>query len=91
MDDTPVFARSAMGGKRTARIEARVTDETKFTLAQRCHQIGITESDFIANLVEMSLFGYDHVASVQQDRLRMVCGSAGLVSAPSGAPQGAGK
>ena len=34
----PVFARSAMGGKRTARVEARVTDETKFALAQRCHQ-----------------------------------------------------
>lgn len=77
----PAFARSAMGGKRSARIEARVTDETKFALAQRCHQIGITESDFITNLVELSLFGYEHVASVQQDRLRMVCGSSGLMPA----------
>lgn len=77
--EIPMFARSAMGGKRTARIEARVTDETKFALAQRCHQIGITESDYITNLVELSLFGYEHVASVQQDRLRLVCGGAGLV------------
>lgn len=77
----PVFARSAMGGKRTARVEARVTDETKFALAQRCHQIGITESDFIANLVELSLFGYEHVASVQQERLRQVCGGSGLMPA----------
>jgi hypothetical protein len=79
MSEPVLFARSAMGGKRTARIEARVTDETKFALAQRCHQIGMTESDFITNLVELSLFGYEHVASVQQDRLRMACGSAGLV------------
>lgn len=79
MSNVPMFARSAMGGKRTARIEARVPDETKFALAHRCHQIGITESDFIANLVEISLFGYEHVASIQQDRLRMVCGSAGLM------------
>jgi hypothetical protein len=84
MSEVPAFARSAMGGKRTARIEARVTDETKFALAQRCHQIGITESDYITNLVELSLFGYDHVASVQQDRLRMVCGGAGLIPSHSG-------
>lgn len=85
----PVFARSAMGGKRTARIEARVTDETKFALAQRCHQIGITESDFITNLVELSLFGYEHVASIHQDRLRMVCGGAGLM--PDKKPAGGDK
>lgn len=85
-DDIPMFARSAMGGKRSARIEARVTDETKLALAQRCHQIGITESDFIAQLVELSLYGYEHVASGQQDRLRMVCGSAGLVPTNGGQP-----
>lgn len=78
-EDQTAFARTAMGGKRTARVEARVTDETKFALAQRCHQIGITESDFITNLVEMSLFGYEHVASFHQDRLRQVCGSSGLI------------
>jgi hypothetical protein len=75
-----------MGGKRSARIEARVTDETKFALAHRCHQIGISESDFIANLVELSLFGYEHVASIQQERLRQVCGSSGLM--PANAPEG---
>lgn len=85
----PAFARSAMGGKRTARIEARVTDETKFALAQRCHQIGVTESDFIANLVELSIFGYEHVASIHQERLRMVCGSTGLM--PDKKPAGGGE
>lgn len=77
--DNAIFARSLMGGKRSARVESRVTDETKFALARRCHELGMTESDYVANLVEVSLFGFDHVASVQASRLRGVCGSSGLV------------
>lgn len=73
------YARSALGGKRTARVEARVTDETKMELAQRCHQLGITESDFITALVETSLFGVDHVLMVQRERLVQVCGRSGLI------------
>ena len=72
------FARSALGGKRSARVEARVTDETKFALARRCHEIGITESDYVATLVETSLFGEDHVRTVQEQRLKAVCGRAGF-------------
>lgn len=77
--DSPLaFARSALGGKRSARVEARVTDETKFALARRCHEIGITESDYVATLVETSLFGEDHVRTVQEQRLKAVCGRAGF-------------
>lgn len=73
------FARSALGGKRNSRIEARVTDETKMELARRCHQLGITESDFVTALVETSLFGVDHVLMVQRERLVQVCGRSGLI------------
>lgn len=76
--DIPMFTRSFNGPKRSARIESRVTDETKFDLARRCHEIGMTESDYVAQLVEVSLYGFEHVTSVQAGRLRLVCGSSGL-------------
>lgn len=79
LDDTPMFTRSALGGKRSARIDTRVTDETKLALAKRCHELGITESDFVNSLVEASLFGADHVLSMQRQRLIEVCGKAGIV------------
>lgn len=78
--DIPMFARSFTGAKRTARVEARVTDETKFDLAKRCHEIGVTESDYVQQLIEISLYGFEHVTSVQAARLRLVCGSYGLAS-----------
>jgi len=77
------FARSALGGKRSARVEARVTDETKLELTRRCHLLGITESDFITTLVETSLFGVDHVLTVQRERLVQVCGRSGLIPVES--------
>ena len=76
--DIPMFARSFTGAKRNSRVEARVTDETKFDLARRCHEIGVTESDYVQQLIEVSLYGFDHVTSVQAGRLRQVCGSSGL-------------
>lgn len=77
-EDLPMFARSFTGAKRNSRVEARVTDETKFDLARRCHEIGITESDYVQQLIEVSLYGFEHVTSVQSSRLRLVCGSSGL-------------
>lgn len=74
-----MFARSTVSGtKRTARIEARVTDETKADLARRCREAGMTESQFIERLVEVSLYGAKHVLSVERERTAMVCGLSGL-------------
>jgi hypothetical protein len=77
-DDIPMFARSALGGKKSSRVEARITDETKFDLARRCHELGLTESDYLASLIEVSLYGAEHVLSVQRTRLKEVCGLSGL-------------
>ena len=52
--------------------------ENLLALARRCHEIGITESDYVATLVETSLFGEDHVRTVQEQRLKAVCGRAGF-------------
>lgn len=75
MFDTPMFARTTVAGtKRTARIEARVTDETKFDLVRRCRELGMNESQFLERLVEVSLYGVEHVLSIERERIEKVCG-----------------
>ena len=75
MLDTPMFARATVAGtKRTSRIEARVTDETKFDLARKCRELGMTESQFLERLVEVSLYGVEHVLSIERERIEKVCG-----------------
>ena len=72
------LGRSPLGGKKTARVDVRITDETKFDLARKCHELGISESDFVCTLIESSLYGMDHVLKVQRDRLLAVRGLAEL-------------
>lgn len=68
------FARSAIGGKKTAEIKARTSDELKFALQRRCHELGMTESEYIDRLVAVSLFGIEHVNTVEQERTKRVAG-----------------
>lgn len=77
-EDVPMFARSIGGQKRSSKIEARVTDELKFALQKRCHELSMTESDYLDCLVNMAVFGYEHVRSVEQKRLELVSGLSGL-------------
>ena len=79
MFDTPMFARATVSGtKRSSRVETRVTDETKFELARKCHELGMTESQFLERLVEVSLYGAEHVLSVERERTARVCGLSEL-------------
>lgn len=79
MFDTPMFARATVSGtKRSSRVETRVTDETKFELARKCHELGMTESQFVERLVEVSLYGAEHVLSVERERTARVCGLSEL-------------
>lgn len=68
------FARAAIGGKKTAEVKARTSDELKFALQRRCHQLGVTESEYIDRLLAISLFGIEHVNSLEQERTRAVAG-----------------
>lgn len=72
--DTPMFARSPIGGKRTSDVKARVSDETKLALQRRCGELGMTESDFIDRLLCVSLFGLDKVLSAESEKTRNVVG-----------------
>jgi hypothetical protein len=76
---TPMFARATVSGtKRSARIETRVTDETKLDLARKCHELGMNESQFLEVLVEVSLYGAEHLLSIERDRIAKVCGLSEL-------------
>jgi hypothetical protein len=77
--DTPMFARSFGGQKRSSKIEARVTDELKFALQKRCHELIMTESDYLDCLVTLAIFGVEHVRNIEQKRLEMVSGLSGIV------------
>lgn len=66
------------GEKRTSKVEARVTDTLKLELQRKCNDVGISESDYIDRLISISLFGFEHVASLEQQKLKKVCGLSGM-------------
>lgn len=74
MNDNPIFSRSPMPGKRSSEVKARVTDELKFDLARKCHELGITESDYIDRLLCVSLYGLDHVLELDRQKTTGIMG-----------------
>lgn len=76
--NNPNFARSVTGEKRTNRVEARVADGLKFDLQRKCHELAMSESDYIDRLLNLSLYGFEHVRSMELARIQAVCGLSGL-------------
>lgn len=72
------FSRSCIGGKRSARIEARVTDEMKFDADKKAHELGMSTSDYLERLLAVALYGFDHVLNVERERTKQVCGLSAL-------------
>jgi hypothetical protein len=74
LPDVPMFAKAAMGGKKSSDVKARITDETKFDLQRKCHALNMNESEFVGYLIEINLYGHQHVETVMRDRLAKVVG-----------------
>ncbi|MNX93673.1 hypothetical protein D3C86_1258680 [compost metagenome] len=74
LPDLPMFARSALGGKKSSEVKARITDETKMDLQRKCHAVDMTESELVGYLIEVNLYGQEHVESVLRARLAKVVG-----------------
>jgi hypothetical protein len=66
------FARSPIGGKKTAEVKYRCADELKFELQRRAHALGMSESELSELFTAIGLFGVDHVRMVQDQRLAIV-------------------
>jgi hypothetical protein len=77
-NDEAQFSRSTLGGKKNSWAKARVSDELKFDLARACHQLDVSESEFIERLLAARLYGIDHVRNVAQQKLDAVVGAGPL-------------
>ncbi|WP_225784692.1 hypothetical protein [Xenophilus sp. Marseille-Q4582] len=75
--DLPAFARSILGGKKTSKLEARISDEVKEAVRRRWVDLGFgSESEYLETLVTVDVFGKAHVRMVQERRLAMVGGAS---------------
>ena len=84
MTHETLFSRSPMPGKRSSEVKARVTDELKFDLARKCHELGITEADYIDRLLCVSLYGLEHVLDLDRKKTTSIMGKLSDFVAQSG-------
>lgn len=72
-DRPPLFARAVIGGKKTSKLEARVSDDLKEAVRRKWHDAGFdSESEWLEMLAAVACFGADHVRMLQEQRLRRV-------------------
>lgn len=86
--DLPMFSRSILGGKKSSKLEARVSDELKEAVRRRWVDLRFSsESEYLEYLATVDCFGKVHVRMVLEQRLGMV----GVLSdsAPTAAAGGA--
>ncbi|MBH2008313.1 MAG: hypothetical protein I8H71_01300 [Xanthomonadaceae bacterium] len=68
-----MFARGIFGGKKSSKMEARVSDELKEGALRRRLQYGFrTESEYLEYLVTLDVCGAEHVRMIHEARLAMV-------------------
>lgn len=72
--DSPAFARGVLPGKKTAKMELRVSDELKEAARRKWMDVGFqSESEYLETLVSIDVFGLEHVRMLHDRRLRAVC------------------
>lgn len=72
-DGLPMFSRSILGGKKSSKLEARVTDELKEGVRRRWVDLQFSsESEYLEYLATVDCFGKGHVRMVQERRLGLV-------------------
>lgn len=69
----PMYARSILGGKKSSKLEARVSDELKERVRRRWVDLGFqSESEYVEYLATVDCFGKGHVRMVLEQRLGLV-------------------
>jgi hypothetical protein len=72
-NDMPMLSRSPIGGKKSARVEARVSEDLKEAIRRRWIDIGFaSESEYIEFLTTVDCFGEGHVRMLHERRLSLV-------------------
>jgi hypothetical protein len=62
-------------GKRTEEVRTRLALETKTALGTKWRRLGYsTEAEYLADVIEIAVHGFDRVSSIQLERLRDIAG-----------------
>ena len=68
-----LFARGLWGGKKTAKVDARVNDELKEAIRRRWNDLRLnSESEYIEMLAAVDCWGLEHVRSMRDHALVQV-------------------
>ncbi|MCY1171310.1 hypothetical protein D9M73_114160 [compost metagenome] len=79
-DQLVMLARSSLGGKKTKFLKGACSEELKELMERKLQLIRaetgrtVTESEYVERVVAISLLGYEHVASVEQEQLKSLAG-----------------
>lgn len=68
----PAMARSILGGKKTADLKFRTTDEVKFEVMKRAAALGMNTSEWLERGLLVLLYGAAHVNSIEAERTAAV-------------------
>lgn len=77
MTDAPFASRSGQShswGKRTESAKTLLAQPTKEALQKRAMEVGMSESELIAVLIENAVHGADHVRKITLDRIERALG-----------------
>lgn len=76
----PMFARgttSALGKLDDTLERVRISSETKAGLQLRAAQCGMPLAEYVRRVLDCHVFGAEHVASVEAERIRRIGGLVG--------------
>lgn len=76
-NNSPLASRSGVSnaiGKNTEEIKARVPYEIKEGFTRIAHEMGMTESELLREMLMVKVLGVDVVRSLNEKRLRLVAG-----------------
>lgn len=76
-EETPMASRSVQSnpfGKCTEEVKARVPYEIKEGFQRLAHELDMTESQLLRQLIEIRVLWYDMTKKIQDERLARVAG-----------------
>ena len=87
MSDDLHFSRSGTShfGKLTTEVKTRLSEDEKADLMRASHIVGMSESEFVREIIRIRLYGLEHVQRIAAERLEAVAGKG-----PRQGPQGGG-
>ena len=74
MNDEFHFSRSGTShfGKLTTEVKTRLSEDEKADLMRASHLVGMSESEFVREIIRIRLYGLEHVQRIAAARLEAV-------------------